>query len=678
MAAYLVLANNETRAIINYKQDERTGTYFRQKALLGFNTESYLARDWTLELKSGKKLYFHQNDLGIMDENGVSLASVHTSSTKSGWVIYFEYNRTADRYYLCAHTQEVYDVRSGVYTGGVFINNESYYQGTSSIRTWNNWISTWQQQSGYPDYVKYFDGMNFDLNTGDCEIHWWNNDLNQGSPYHILYATESVPVSEYVNITNYMSPEDLSDTPFVGYLVSTNLVGCTADSENPSSIPSTATSTQFKFTPDTNRYFDLQSVYITGADYSTENPAPYNWNYNTGVLTVYQITCNITINVGAYTTPYSGGGESEPGSGNPTYDFNSDEIQYSEPPILGGLNSGFVTLYTPTMAEIQNLARYMWSDAFDLDSFKRLFAEPMDVIIGLSILPLTETELGAVSDSIWIGDVNTNKSAKRVTNQYVTIDCGFVELSGMWGAYLDYSPYTKLQLYLPYIGFVELSADDCMNRIVHIIYNIDVYSGACLAQIYCKDDSDTDEQVLYQFSGNCASWYPITSGQYQYFLISAYNILSGVGMGLAEVGSGIEDLISRKATVADKMATGDSSPTGGISEAIGKMIRGSVSSGSAIASNVLASIKPSVQRAGGAGGSSFMMGPQKPYFIITTPRMIIPGEQNKMVGYPSYVTMRLGSLNGFTVVDTIHPDGIEATDDEVAEIVSLLHSGVFL
>ena len=478
----------------------------------------------------------------------------------------------------------------------------------------------------------------------------------------------------FMTISNYLA----SIAPTGNFAVTTNLIGCTADPENPDEIEPDATSTRFRFIAGTNRYFDSQSVMITGEGYPEGQPVSFSWNYNTGVLVVHRVLSDITINVGAYSVPYSGGGTSEPGAGTGTYDFDNDEVPFGVPPILGGLNSGFVTLYSPTMAEVQNLARYMWAGSFDIDSLKKIFANPMDVILGFSIVPLTDEELGLENDYIAIGNIPTQLHAARVTNQYAIIDCGHIDLKGIWGAYLDYSPYTKIQLYLPYIGFVELSADDCMDSFIAIKYSVDIYSGACLAQIYCKDDADSDSgHVLYQFSGNCASWYPITSGQYQYFIISAYNILSGVGMGLAEVGSGIEDLATYRQASAQAYENGGASPSG-LSGAIGKMIRGSVSSLNSITSNVVASIKPSVQRAGGAGGSSFMMAPQTPYLIITTPKMIIPGDQNKMVGYPSYVTKRLGTLNGFTVVDTIHPDGIAATEEEIAEIVSLLKSGVFL
>ena len=364
--------------------------------------------------------------------------------------------------------------------------------------------------------------------------------------------------------------------------------------------------------------------------------------------------------------PYAPGGTSGPGHGEGTFDFESDPISFQPPPVLGALNSGFVTLYRPEMSDIQNLARYMWAGAFDVNNFKKLFADPMDAILGLSIVPLVKAQLQCVQDEIYVGNLSTGVQCDRIGKQYVTISCGSLTIPETWGAYLDYSPYTKMQLFLPYIGMVEINPDDCMRGVLTVQYNIDVYSGACNAQVYCWTQDDMyNGHVLYEFSGNCASWYPITAGQYQNFLISGYNILTGVGMGLSQVASGIEGL------------TGGEGKTG-LGRSIGQMIAGSAASAEAIYSNVRASIKPQIQRTGGAGGSANLMGHQKPFLILTIPRMIIPGEQNAFIGYPSYVTMDLDDLNGFTIVDSIHIHGIPCTENEEAEILSLLKEGVFM
>ena len=66
---------------------------------------------------------------------------------------------------------------------------------------------------------------------------------------------------------------------------------------------------------------------------------------------------------------------------------------------------------------------------------------------------------------------------------------------------------------------------------------------------------------------------------------------------------------------------------------------------------------------------------QTPYLIITRPRQCIPMDQNKFIGYPSYVTMTLSDLTGFNVVSDIHIEGVPATSAELDELESIIKEG---
>ena len=50
----------------------------------------------------------------------------------------------------------------------------------------------------------------------------------------------------------------------------------------------------------------------------------------------------------------------------------------------------------------------------------------------------------------------------------------------------------------------------------------------------------------------------------------------------------------------------------------------------------------------------------------------------KYTGFPSYQTQRLGSLKGYTEVESVNLSGIPANDSELSEIESLLKGGVYL
>ena len=347
--------------------------------------------------------------------------------------------------------------------------------------------------------------------------------------------------------------------------------------------------------------------------------------------------------------PYEEGGESQPGSGPATFDFSSTEIPYGDLPTIGAFATGMVDVYIPSRAELVSLSQYLWAGAFDVDNFKKIVADPMDVIIGLQIVPLTAAQIGTTPSVLVVGNISTGINMAKATKQYVEINMGTVEILPKWGAYLDFSPYSKLTLFLPYIGYVDINPDDCMNGTISVKYYVDIISGNCVAQVKCND------HVLYQFSGNCSCQLPITAGQYQNIALAGINIL-GSALGAAS------SMIMPKGggDTGDKLGA-----VSGAANLLGN-----------IANEAMSMVKPAVQRSGGFGSSSGLMGLQTPYLILTVPRMCIPGEQNKYIGYPSFVTKVMSTLSGFNSVEVTHLNNMSCTAEEADEIIALLSQGV--
>lgn len=343
---------------------------------------------------------------------------------------------------------------------------------------------------------------------------------------------------------------------------------------------------------------------------------------------------------GAAPDPYAPGGESGPGGGDGTFDFSSQPIEFQDAPLIGAYDTGMISIYVPTAEDLQSLSAYLWAGTFDINNFKKIMADPMDAIIGLSILPVTDTQIGTSMATLDVGNISTGISMPKANKQYVVVDCGTVNILPKWGSYLDFSPYSKLQLFLPYIGYVDISPDDCMNTSISVRYTIDILSGTCVVQVKCAD------HVLYEFSGMCSCSCPVTAGQYQNIVISALKLGGSIASAAAAADAG--------------------------------SIRGAISGALGAGSAIQESFKPAISRSGGFGGSSGLMGHQYPYLILTIPRMCLPGKQDKMIGYPSFVTKNLGQLNGYCVVDTIHLAGVPASEEEQSEIVELLKGGVYL
>lgn len=343
-------------------------------------------------------------------------------------------------------------------------------------------------------------------------------------------------------------------------------------------------------------------------------------------------TTNANILVTNAPDPYQEGDGSGEGGGDGEED-DADNVDFTDPPSTTITASGFLTIFCPNLGQLQNLANFMWT-TFDIDNWRRLFANPMDAILGLHVIPIPPVITG--NKSVKVAGISTEIMMDYTSVRYVRRSMGTCEIPKKWGAYLDYNPYTKVSIFLPYIGFKELDADDVMGETLSLQYMVDVLTGACVAELKSKDT------VLYAWQGNCANEVPITGSDWRSAITSALSLV---------------------ATVATTVATGGASAP---------MIAGTVASVGANSMN----LKPNINRSGSISGSSGFMGNQRPYIIRTIPNLVIPTDQNKFIGYPSFVTTSLGSLTGYNEISSIHLEGIPATGNELTEIETLLKGGV--
>ena len=320
----------------------------------------------------------------------------------------------------------------------------------------------------------------------------------------------------------------------------------------------------------------------------------------------------------------------------------SDLIDDPEPPDIDAISTGLLTIFKPTLTQIQSLGDYLWSNAFDVDTLKKLFGDPMDAIIGLSIVPVNPPAGG--SKNVKVGNIDTGISMSYLSRQFVEKDLGSLSIDPYIGSFMDYSPYTKIQIYLPYVGFRELSPEDVMGCTLNIKYIIDVLTGGCNAVI-----NVSGKGAIYQFNGSCIANVPLTALNYSGAI---QNAISAVG-SLVTTGAGIASGNPALAGV------------GGVSLATR-------------AANAAINTKPTIQRSGNAGGASGLCAVQYPYAIIERPRLSTPANYNGFIGNTLNVTMTIGSCDGLTMVEAIHLDNVLCTENEREELMKMLHEGVII
>ena len=297
--------------------------------------------------------------------------------------------------------------------------------------------------------------------------------------------------------------------------------------------------------------------------------------------------------------------------------------------------SGFVSLYSPSLSELKAFSSWLWSTDFS-NSIKKLFQDPMNAIIGLHMI-YTEPVIGERKNII-VGYVDSNVNTRTVANQYKKIDCGSIEVREYYGDSRDYD-FTKISIYLPFLGIQQLNAKDLIGGSINVTATVDVLTGTILYNLNITKNGVT--QTLYTFSGNCAVQLPISSGSYASILANTIGLVAGGVATFATGGAAAPVLIG----AAAQAVTGT---------------RANVAASNTIGSN--------------AGA----MGIKKPYLILNRQNSYNAAAYNNIQGYPSNINVKLSNCSGFTRVKECHLDGIPATDEEIEEIYTLLKQGVIL
>lgn len=304
-----------------------------------------------------------------------------------------------------------------------------------------------------------------------------------------------------------------------------------------------------------------------------------------------------------------------------TGDGNSPTIV---PPV--GKASSLWSIYNPTLEQVNQFGSWLWSSNF-VEQLKKLFSDPMQAIIGLHKVysPVQTSGQGTIK----CGYLDSGVPSKLVSEQYVTVDCGSVDLQEYFGNVFDYPPYTEVSIYLPFIGIRQLDPSDVMRSTISVKYRIDVLTGACLAEVNVQRDAAGG--TLYTFSGDAAVRYPVSSGSYM-----------GIVSGLIGVATSVV--------------------SGNLLPALGGVTR----------------LHTNVERSGSFTGNSGAMGSKVPYLIISRPQTAMADKFETLSGYPSNTYTLLSDCKGFTQVKYCHVENLSATETEKKEIERLLKEGVIL
>lgn len=358
------------------------------------------------------------------------------------------------------------------------------------------------------------------------------------------------------------------------------------------------------------------------------------------------------------------GGNSGTGGGNGTYDDTSDEIPIPSFPSTSASQTGMVTLLRPTLAQLSSFSNKMWGDFWTSVSKSTIFyGDPADIVINLSLVPV-EVESGGTISDLKVAGASTGISMDRAGSQYEDVDCGTIHIDEYWGSFMDYAPYTKMELYLPFCGTIQIDPDEVMNSDLSIVYHIDLVTGSCIA--FVKIVRGNLNSVLHQMNGNLSYNIPITGDNFGKLMSTLVSIAtsgiatSSMNQANKSIASGHASVTNKQVVNANAVASAKSIAT--VANSVGEVMTS----------------KPTVTRSGDLSANNGILGILKPYLIITRPKQSVPTSYPEHYGHLSNITETLSNLSGYTIIESIHLDGVSATQEEKDELEGLLYSGVIL
>lgn len=348
----------------------------------------------------------------------------------------------------------------------------------------------------------------------------------------------------------------------------------------------------------------------------------------------------------------------------------SDSYGMDPVPTASAAALGFINIYNPSSGGLTSLGEEIFPD-FDFNSvvdptgndvvdailnacgaFVDIFnqipkmfeifinSRLIDYVQDCHIVPVAPST--GASEHIKLGFRELDTTAPKVTSEYVVEDLGSVDLTEFYHTFIDYQPFTRAKLYLPFLGFVPLEPEYWQNGSISVKYKFNVYDGSFTANVIATPDhskiSQMVDTVIAQYAGTAIVHLPLTGLNYS-------SMVAGLVGGAGAMANAISG--------------------------------GNIAAAATAALNTAAS-SPQVMSSNSYTASASFLGQRKPFILIERSVSHFPKKYSHDVGFPSKITVNLGAASGFTTIGDIDLSSVDATDREKDEIRSLLSSGIYV
>ena len=319
------------------------------------------------------------------------------------------------------------------------------------------------------------------------------------------------------------------------------------------------------------------------------------------------------------------------------------------------IQTAFNNKYIISSLQLDQIVDLLTDKTFMTD-IQLLFTNPADYITGVTWYPFKLDDFigGTYAPVVLAGMPSTGITGMRLSHNFQMCKrVASFKIDRRFNNFMDFDPYTKVQIYLPFLGFYDLPINEIFNRYVYVYYALDLETAMGTAYI------ETNGRVIMTASGR-------------------------IGIDLPLGSSNRNEMMKANIENAGKLVAGIIATTyGGNSTTAGSLLKaGGIKTAISAGIDTFIANQLRYNRGTDSGGSENIVSPNEVYLIITRPKPIdggsIPSYINEM-GLPVSKTKTLSECHGFTIIGSIHLENFEsATDTEIKMIEDSLHKGVIL
>lgn len=331
--------------------------------------------------------------------------------------------------------------------------------------------------------------------------------------------------------------------------------------------------------------------------------------------------------------------------------------------------------------------------------------DPMQCVQGLTYYPFDLSSIFTNFSNqqyVYFGgyQLEMENTVKKITFPQGYKDLGTMTIRRSFNDWRDFEPYTKLFVYLPYVGVQQLSLARYYDKTVTVRYYIDIRTSVCMVVLIANGI------MLDYFMGQMGVQMPITLTDFARYSANQINtILQGAAaavVGVTPYCGTIARLGNAAYRRAYKTETANNEELAkGNPFAPLSATTGHGGSGAIMAANIAGQVGSAAVVAGAAyertvfelasngingynktkGTATSLLNCYLPQYITFMFEIMESDESeylNELAGRPTNVSGRLGDFSGYLECDDVMLICPIATDAERQEIIDLVKSGIYI